>query len=235
MTETLRRMVLMGLSWVERLTNRRVKEACKRGRFLSSFLFFLQITITTILSRDLVSLHKRLIVVRASCLQYRFVYSFSKPCSQIALETLRGPKTMSFLRGSASTQPSLSSKWVISHNNTAHPLLGQNKTKQNKTKQTKKVKHNISTPSYKKPIFGGLCPWNPHSLVYTLHFQEISVKIINSTHVSKKWAVWRQKLTFYVNLLTGPENRVRCLHWRVSVLPNQQLTMHVNVPLSLPI
>ena len=52
----------------------------------------------------------------------------------------------------------VSSKLVISHNNTAHPLLGQNKTKQNKTKQTKKVKHNISTPSYKKPIFGGLCP-----------------------------------------------------------------------------
>ena len=93
----------------------------------------------------------------------------------------------------------VSSKFVISHNNTAHPLLGQNKTKQNETKQTKKVKHNISTRSYKKPIFYGLCPWNPHSLIYTLHVEEISVKIINSTQVSKKWAVWRRKLTFYVN------------------------------------
>lgn len=126
----------------------------------------------------------------------------------------------------------VSSKSVISHYDTAHPLLGQNKTKQNKRK---KVKHNISTPSYKKPIFCGLCPWNPHSLIYTLHVQEISVKIINSTQVSKKWAFWRRKLTFYVNLLIGPENRVRCLHWRVSVLPNQQLSMHVNVPLSWPI
>ena len=124
----------------------------------------------------------------------------------------------------------VSSKSVVSHNNTAHPLLGQNKTK-----QRKKVKHSISTPSYKKPIFYGLCPRNPHSLIYTLHFQEISVKIINSTQVSKKWAFWRRKLTFYVNLLIGPENRVRCLHWWVSVLSNQQLSMHVNVPLSWPI
>ena len=124
----------------------------------------------------------------------------------------------------------VSSKSVVSHNNTAHPLLGQNKTK-----QRKKVKHSISTPSYKKPIFYGLCPRNPHSLIYTLHFQEISVKIINSSQVSKKWAFWRRKLTFYVNLLIGPENRVRCLHWRVSVLCNQQLSMHVNVPLSWPI
>ena len=124
----------------------------------------------------------------------------------------------------------VSSKSVVSHNNTAHPLLGQNKTK-----QRKKVKHSISTPSYKKPIFYGLCPRNPHSLIYTLHFQEISVKIINSSQVSKKWAFWRRKLTFYVNLLIGPENRVRCLHWRVSVLSNQQLSMHVNVPLSWPI
>ena len=159
---------------------------------------------------------------------------FSKPCSQTALETLRGPKTMSLLRGSTSTQPSLcrqSRSLVII---TLH-ILYWAKIKQNKTKQRKKVKHNISTPSYKKPIFCGLCPWNPHSLIYTLHFQEISVKIINSTQVSKKWAVWRRKLTFYVNLLIGPENRVRCLRWRVSVLPNQQLTMHVNVPLSWPI
>ena len=88
----------------------------------------------------------------------------------------------------------VSSKSVVSHNNTAHPLLGQNKTK-----QRKKVKHSISTPSYKKPIFYGLCPRNPHSLIYTLHFQEISVKIINSSQVSKKWAFWRRKLTFYVN------------------------------------
>ena len=34
----------------------------------------------------------------------------------------------------------VSSKLVISHNNTAHPLLGQNKTKQNKTKQNKQRK-----------------------------------------------------------------------------------------------
>ena len=100
LTETPRRRVLMGFSLVERLTDRREKEACKRGRCLSSFLFFLQITIITILSRDLVSLHKRLIVVRASCLQYRFGYSFSKPCSQTALETLRRPKTIGpFIRG----------------------------------------------------------------------------------------------------------------------------------------
>ena len=159
---------------------------------------------------------------------------FSKPCSQTALETLRGPKTMSLLRGSTSTQPSLCRQSWSLVIITLH-ILYWAKTKQNKTKQAKKVKHNISTPSYKKPIFCGLCPWNPHSLIYTLHVQEISVKIINSTQVSKKWAFWRRKLTFYVNLLIGPENRVRCLHWRVSVLPNLQLTMHVNVPLSWPI
>ena len=136
LTETPRRRALMGFSLVERLTDRREKEACKRGRFPSSFffLFFLQITIITILSRDLVSPHKRLIVMRASCLQHRFVYSFSKPCSQIALETLRGPKTMSLLRGSTSTQPSLcrqSRSLVII---TLH-ILYWAKTKQNKQRK----------------------------------------------------------------------------------------------------
>ena len=140
LTETPRRRVLMGFSLVERLTDRREKEACKRGRCLSSFLFFLQITIITILSRDLVSPHKRLIVVRASCLQHRFVYSFSKPCSQIALETLRGPKTMSLLRGSTSTQPSLCrqsrSLFII----TLHVLYWA-KIKQNKTNKEIKTQH----------------------------------------------------------------------------------------------
>ena len=111
---------------------------------------------------------------------------FSKPWSQTASETLRGPKTMSVLRGNTSTQLSfVSSKSVISHNNTAHILLGQNKTK-----QTKQVKHNISTPSYKKPIFCELCPWDPtFTHFYDTHFQEISVKIINSTEVPKRCAV----------------------------------------------
>ena len=62
---------------------------------------------------------------------------FSKPCSQTALET-EGAKDNVLIKGeNIYAAVFVSSKSVISHNNTAHPLLGQNKTKQNKTNKRK--------------------------------------------------------------------------------------------------
>lgn len=134
----------MGFSQVERLTDRREKEACKRRLFVSSFLFFLQITIIKILSRDLVSLHKRLIV-RASCLQNRFVYSFLQAVHSNRVRDFEGAKDNVLIKGEyVYAAVFVSPKSVISHNNTAHPLLGQNKTKQNKTNKESKTQHQHS-------------------------------------------------------------------------------------------